>query len=947
MTAGTKKVSLLTGLTCMTLLWANAQTIKGIVSDKDGQLPGATVLSPATRQGTSTDLNGAFTLNTQTTGKVKIIISYIGHDTRELELDIKKGVHDAGIVLLQPSGQLGEVLVKGTMAPSQMKALSIKKNATAIMDVIAADAIGKLPDRNAAEAVQRVQGVAVARYHGEADAATVRGTPFAWTSILFNGSRLPSANVMGSRNSVLDAVPSEMIQYVQVAKAITPDMEGDAIGGSINFITRTSPAKRQLGVSAAGGYNTFSKDGTYNGSIVYGDRFFRDKLGVMVAAAIWNRQWGTDAFEVAYNTALPDPMQQKSISTAMLKRYMGQRQTYGANIGLDYTFNPANKIYFRGLMDKFNDIRPVYESYVDYNNKQYQYNYRYSYYQTVLNGAELGGEHQLSSKIKMDWAVSDYYTKYFLETPPTNGNKGLPIATFKQKITGGFSNLAADGRRYWAFDAPDKTTGGMPLAFEPGIANPAETMDASKLTLQQLVIAQLDTKEEDKTVQVNFRINAGRKVSLKAGLKYRHKDRSGMFGSSIVYMAGAAMGIPQSPALVPLGQLERTDFPMRGGFFTGMQGNHDALAINPITKQQLFNLFDTAALRANGFMNVTPKTNPTNIYDGTEDVAAGYVMAEIAATDQLKITAGIRNEYTMFALHGSKATVSGTPATTNITPVSVSNNYNALLPMLHLKYSLNSQASLRAAYTRTFVRPNFADLTPGESIDNTKNPIAITKGNINLKPTFADNIDLMGEYFFHNIGLLSGGVFYKKIKDVIFSNRINYQEGNNNYVLTQARNISDAWLLGFEGGINKRFDFLPGVLSGLGVEANYTFINSEVKPTGTYTTSLPNQSKHLFNSIVFYERKGVMVRLAGNYRGASVESINTQLGPDFFTWTDQNFTIDASASVSITPSLRVFVELNNLTNEPLRVYMGDKRRVTSYEWYGRRGQAGLRWDIIK
>jgi outer membrane receptor protein involved in Fe transport len=152
--------------------------------------------------------------------------------------------------------------------------------------------------------------VAVARYHGEADAATVRGTPFAWTSTLFNGNRLPSANVLGNRNSVLDAVPSEMIQYVQVAKAITPDMEGDAIGGSINFVTRTAPAKRTLNMSAAGGYNTFSKDATYNASVVYGDRFFKDKLGVMVAGAIWDRQWGTDAFEVSYNTGLADPVQQ-------------------------------------------------------------------------------------------------------------------------------------------------------------------------------------------------------------------------------------------------------------------------------------------------------------------------------------------------------------------------------------------------------------------------------------------------------------------------------------------------------------------------------------------------------------------------------------------------------------------------------------------------------------
>lgn len=924
-----------------------AQTIKGVVSGKDGQLPGATVQSPATGQGTTTDLNGSFTLNARATGKIKIIVTYIGHESRTIELEVKKGLNDAGIIQLEPGGQIREVLVKGTMAPSQLKALNIKKNSLAIMDVIAADAIGKLPDRNAAEAVQRVQGVAVARYHGEADAATVRGTPFAWTSILFNGNRLPSANVMGSRNSVLDAVPSEMIQYVQVAKAITPDMEGDAIGGSINFITRTSPAKRQLNVSAAAGYNTFSKDGTYNGSIVYGDRFFSNKLGVMVAAAIWNRQWGTDAFDVTYNTGLADVKQKNSISTVMLKRYMGQRQTYGANLGLDYTFNAGHKIFVRGLMDKFNDIRPVYESYIDYNNSQYQYNYRYSHYQTVLNGAELGGEHQLGAKLKVDWTLSNYYTKYFLETPPTNANKGLPISTFRQKINGGFSNLSSDGKRYWSFDSPDGK-GGAPQSFDPGLRDKGEVMDASKLLLQQLVIAQLDTREEDKTAQVNFRFNLNSKVHLKAGMKYRHKDRSGMYGSSIVYLAGASLGIPQSPALLPLSQLQRTDFPMRGGFFKGLDGNYDAYAINPLTKQQLFDLLDTATLRKNGFMNVTPKTNPTNIYNGTEAVTAGYFMAEIDASERFKIVAGVRNEYTTFTLHGTKAvTTAGTPATVTLSPVSVNNTYNALLPMVHLKYSISPQANLRAAYTRTFVRPNFSDLTPGESVDNTKNPITITKGNVDLKPTFANNFDLMGEYYFKNIGLLSGGVFYKKIKNVIFSNRVNYQQEGLNYTLTQAQNLSDAWLIGMEAGINKRMDFLPGFLSGLGVEFNYTFINSEVKPTGTYTTTLPNQSKHLFNSILFYERKGVMIRLAGNYRGASVESINQQLGRDFYTYTDKNFTVDASATVNITSSIRAFVELNNLTNEPLKVYMGSRNRVVSNEWYGSRGQAGIRWDIIK
>ncbi|AXY74368.1 TonB-dependent receptor [Paraflavitalea soli] len=933
---------------------AAAQIIKGIVAGKDGQLPGATINVPALKRSASTDLNGAFTLPVHTSGKTTITISYVGYETRTIDIDVSEGINNAGIIQLSPAqSDLGQVVIKGTMAPSQAKAYSIKKNALAMMDVLAADAIGKLPDRNAAEAVQRMQGVAVARYHGEADAATVRGTPFAWTSTMFNGSRLPSSNVLGNRSSVLDAVPSEIIQYVQVAKALTPDWEGDAIGGSVNFITRTAPVKRQLNASIAGGYNTFSKNGTYNASLVYGDRFFNNKLGVILAGAIWDRQWGTDSYDVSYNTGLVNPVQQKSINSIMFKRYMGKRQTYGGNLGLEYAFNPSHKLFFRGLMDKFNDIRPVYESYIDYTNSRYQYNYRYSHYQTKLNGAELGGEHQLTGRLKLDWSVSDYMSGYFLETPPTNGNKGLPIATFRQKITGGFNNLSGDGKRYWGFDSPDGI-GGDPLHFDAGIKNSGEVMDDSKLTLQQLVIAQLDTKEEDKTAQLNLKVNAGPKVNLKFGGKYRHKYRESTFGSNIVYLPGAALGVPNSPALLALNKLNRADFPMGHGFFKEMGGNYNQYVVDPLSKQQLFDLYDTATLRRNGFMNLTAAGNATNFYTGTEDVIAGYAMGEIDLTEKLKMVAGVRNEYTSLELQGSKATTAGTPATTSITPVTVKSDYNALLPMVHFKYAINKQANIRAAFTRTFVRANFNDMTPGESVDNTKTPIVVTKGNPDLKPTFANNFDLMGEYYFSNIGLLSGGVFYKQIQDVIFSDKVFYNERGNNYALTQARNLDDAKLYGFEAGINKRFNFLKGFWSGFGVEFNYTWINSEVKVprmVGTDKimdkTSLPNQSKSLFNAILFYERSGIMVRLAGNYRGRSVETINQQLGPDFYIWTDKNFTLDASATIGITKNLKAFVELNNLTNEPLRTYMGDRRRVTMTEWYGLRGQAGIRWDIIK
>lgn len=948
-------------LTLLGIGFANqiaAQQIVGVVNVEGNLLPGANVGIQQQNVTTITDLTGSFRLQAKSLGKQKIIISYVGFNDKMIDIEVVTGDNNLGVIAMVPKGStLNNVIVKGTLALSQTKAYSIKKNSLAIMEVISADAIGKLPDRNAAEAVQRVQGVAVARYHGEADQATVRGTPFSWTSTLFNGNRLPSAGAYGTRASVLDVVPSELIQFVQVAKAITPDMEGDAIGGSINFITRTSPVKRQLNVSLAGGYNNFSKDGTYNASLVYGDRFFNNKLGVIVAAAIWQRQWGTDSYDVVYNTGLSTDALRKSLTSVQFKRYMGKRETIGTNIGLDYKFNNSNKMYFRGMLNKFNDVRPVYESIVDFANSRYQYNYRFSEYQTTLNGLEIGGEHQLNSQLKLNWAASNYESRFFLETPNTteSNQRGLPISTFRQRITGGFNGLSSDGRKYWNFDSPDGV-GDDPLNINVNLKNSAEVMDPTKLTLQQLVIAQFDNKEKDKVANFDLKYVVNQKLNLKFGAKYRNKDKEGINFASLVWVPNAALGVPNAPALVPLSQLNRTAFPVRGGFFKELGGNQDMFMVDPITKDQLFALYDTAFQRINGLRNVSPAGNVTTIYNGKEEVLSGYAMADYDVTDKFKLVGGFRLENTAMLLNSSElltALVGATPVTST-KPVTARNQYNAFLPMLHLKYKLSERMNIRAAYTKTFVRPDFTALIPSSTTNLTTTPNSITKGNPNLRPTFSQNFDLMGEYYFQNIGLISGGLFYKKLEDVIFTDRYLTGSGSNSTLISEPRNIENASLYGFEAGINKRLDFLKGFWNGFGVELNYTYIKSEAnvpRLVGTSTVydkvSLPNQSKNLYNAILFYEKNGVMVRFAGNYRGASVETINTVLGPDFYVWTDKNFTLDASATVTLNKKLKLFVELNNLTNEPLRTYLGDPRRPVMTEWYSQRGQAGIRWEIIK
>ena len=283
--------------------------VTGTVLDAAGPLPGVSVILEGTTVGTASDFDGRFRLTNVPTGGVTIVFSYIGYEKLEKEVTVEQGqTMDLGqISLSEASQQLEEVVLQSTIRQSQMKALSIQKSAANIMNVIAATSIGKLPDHNAAEAVQRISGVAIERDQGEGRFVLVRGTPIQWSSTLVNGDRMPSTR-SGDRGVPLDIFPSELIQFVQVSKAITPDMEGDVIGGSVNFITRTSPAKKTLLASAAYGYHGQSQSRILNGSLIYGNRSKDDKFGYIFSAETWNRDWGSDNFEVVYNTGCSDPI---------------------------------------------------------------------------------------------------------------------------------------------------------------------------------------------------------------------------------------------------------------------------------------------------------------------------------------------------------------------------------------------------------------------------------------------------------------------------------------------------------------------------------------------------------------------------------------------------------------------------------------------------------------
>ncbi len=927
--------------------------LRGKISDGTNFLTGVSVQMKYPSKIVVTDAEGSFQISGLVPGSIEISFSIIGYKslTKSILLDGTTKKFDLGTIILNEAREeLKSVIVGGNTASSQIRAIAIKKSSLSYMDVLAADNIGKLPDRNAAEAVQRLPSVSVNRYHGEANTASVRGTPYAWSSTLYNGTRLPSAN-FGSRNTALDAIPSEMIQFIQLSKIITPEMEGDAIGGSINFVTRSAPAKRTFNISAAGGYNQKAQENTYNISGSYGDRLFKGKLGFLVAASIWKRNFSADEVVVDYNLAAANAAQRYAINTINAKRYLGYRETNAVNFVADYNFNSNNKIYTRIVQDRFDDVRPVTESFYEFSRRRYRYSYRYSFYETALKGYEVGGNHQFSSNFKTDWRLSSYDMTYVLNTPPgmPSDKKGLPIAQFYQSLAGNFGNRSADGLIYNTFDATDKI-GIDPLQVDPKLTNPADVIDPTKLRLQQMIIFQLDQRDYDKVATINNQIDISKKFQLRFGGKYRNKTFSGG-QTPLAYLAQSSLGIPNTAPQKTLSQLTTEQFKSGSTYFSEINNPFKNFMINPLTKDQLFQIFTPEFFNANNIGDYSAASNPTTKYSGTENVTASYIMGVFEVDTTLKIIGGFRNEYTSITINSAKYD----NVAKSLTPVSRTSNYNSLLPMIQLKYSPLSNMNLRAAYTKTLSRANLPDLSPSEIVDITGGQPRITRGNPDLNPTYSNNLDLIGELFLENIGQITGGVFYKKISNYIFRDLFIENINNTNYFVTQPKNLKSASILGFEAGITKRFSRLKGLWGGFGIDFNFSIINSKLEVprysssgqlVATDKTSLPNQSSLLYNAAIFYEKYGVTVRLAGNFRGKSLESINQSLGPDYYLYVNDNLTVDFSAAYSITKNLKFFTEIRNLTNEPFRQYLGNNQsRITNGEWFSVNGQAGIRWNL--
>ena len=306
--------------------------IHGRVIDNEKQtLPGASIYIEDLKTGVISDINGYYMLPNLKPGTYTNKVTYVGYAPMKMKMTVSEGKTLEKDLVMNEGVELQQVEVKGAFQ-GQRKAVNMQKNGMGVTNVVSADQVGKFPDSNIGDALKRINGINVQYDMGEARFGQVRGTSADLTSVTVNGNRIPSAEG-DTRNVQLDLIPADMVQTIEVSKVVTSDMDGDAIGGTINLVTKNTPYKRVLNATAGSGYNWVADKMQLNLGLTYGNRYWNDKLGVMLATSYQNAPGGADNVEFEYDV---DDDGKVYLDKAEVRQYYVTRERQSYSLATDY-----------------------------------------------------------------------------------------------------------------------------------------------------------------------------------------------------------------------------------------------------------------------------------------------------------------------------------------------------------------------------------------------------------------------------------------------------------------------------------------------------------------------------------------------------------------------------------------------------------------------------------
>ena len=935
---------------------AQSGTVAGTVTDADSGDPiiGANVLVLGTTTGAATDLDGRFSISAVPSGAQRLRVAYVGYATDTLEVSVPSGGRLDLDIALGLDAALGEVVVSGQLE-GQREAIRQQRDASQIVNVVSSDRIREVPDQNAVESIGRLPGISVQRNAGEGQKVVVRGLAPRFNNVTVNGQRIPGADA-NDRSVDLSVISRDALEGIEVYKSLTPDQDGDAIGGTVNLVTARAPDETRLRLDATTGYNGLNGDlGNYRVGGSASTRLLSGALGVFGSATAESADRGSRQFDAAYfaEGVTTDSLSGAEtpivrVSDAILADRAETRTRTGGNFALDYVIAPGQTILLNGLVARTNRNELRYRRRYQPSLQNVFDEVRQQDVELDLVSGSLRGEHRLFGRADLTWQGA--------AAQSVNRN---PFSFTSQFLLPS------------AIDASfDDTTDPRGL---PDLTN----SDSTRLQLNTLSMQSSRILESNLTGQADLRVRYGQPGVgffgyVKTGAKLRDVHRS---RSDAERTNGATKLSDRLRALYP------DAYRVVGGnrivtgdnFFTGVAGPADFFdGAFPAP-----NRYDVAALRAiydrlatdslgTGLPNLYSRLTPlVNSYTANETVSAGYVMAEINIGQQFMVLPGIRyehagNDYTGTIgdrIQGQFGEIGEVRDTTG------TQSYGEWLPMVQTRIRPTDWLDLRAAATRTLNRPDYFNLVPYRAVNFQSG--TLSQGNPNLRHATAWNYDLSCSLFSPQYGLFTLGGFYKRIESLAYvqvDRDLTPGSPFFGFALTQPVNALDATTVrGLEVDVQTNLGFLAGPLAGVVFNANYARVWSDtafptieitqgpppnyfpVVTTGERAGPAPFQSDHIANASLGYDRYGFSGRVSLTYQSAYLDvpsiadAIVDTYVDDFLRW-------DLSLTQRIGYGLVALANVNNLTRLADRSRVGTSR-VANEELFGLTANIGVRFAL--
>ncbi|MFC3079702.1 TonB-dependent receptor [Phenylobacterium terrae] len=855
---------------------------------------------------------------------------------------------------------VAELVVTATpIRDSIEKSLEIQQQSDNVVNVIAADTIGRFPDATAAGALARLPGVGVQRDQGQERYIQIRGAPTRWTTVALDG-----INVLGAEDRIFrfDSVPAAQISELILNKTLLPDMPAEALAGRVNIQTY-SPLDNP-------GFHVFGELG--GGFVDMGEGPVKSYAG----RVSWsNGTWGVSLigshYEFEQHTDNDEPrFDDVGLASIRFTKYVIVRETESYSAKVEYSPSDQHYLSLSHLHADFTDFE-------ERNWYRFQYNQAFSgtrnfetadligvptdasfangIYSNGVSFTVLHGEHEISDW-EVDWnlayTTTEFNNFYPSVTQQTSTALGRPTAEnalllpSMQIRVNAISGGVPVHTLYDTVNVGGVLTRGAPRTSLNQLSFTEEFASESTARLEtEAVTATFDVDRDWFSFGADARFSAGFQIDDRA----QENDLTALVrpDGTVVTANRSGFNLRNVAAQLNLpwnANSYVTSVPFDQNVNRGFTANY---IHNPAMSHQLLVLMDAArAANAAGTGNfavydVDPRS--TNTVD--EKVAAAYVMNRWK-WDRHTLVAGVRVERTEIETKGLAA-VGGA-----LVPLTFSSEETHVFPSLHYNFDYSDDLKFRAALISGAARPSLEDMRATVSINETSE--TISGGNPFLTPETAYGLDLSAEWYFAPASILAVSAYHREVKDVLFSASSIVGDDSydfdgvdrSHYTLSSTFNGGDGHISGVEFVYTQPWTFLPGWLSGFGFQGSVAFTKGEFEtPTGE-TVEFPGTSDRILGATLFYEKYGLSARLSYQYRTdwldevfPSGSSANSNL------YWDETTRVDLSVRYQVTDAVSLFLDANNLTDERGVRYQGREDRPYEVEGFGRKYLAGLRFTF--